>query len=333
MNTTEQHAFTFTVPLTTEAHRVAQTFYHHHAQSEKAKQVYLNTLSVLAVQFYLTCLGIETDTQQSQSWNPTLQVLSDAADLWVKGRGRLECRPVLPGMQDCVVPAEVWTNDTLDADSTRIGYVFVQLNAELTEATLLGFLPTVTSETVALSDLQSLDRFPEFLAQVKPQSQRQPESIPSAPTRLSHWLQQMVGSGWEALETLWQQPDAAPQLAYQFRQLAPQTAEAAASSVKRGKRLSLGQSPEGQLVLLVGIAPVAQSAEFQITVELYPMAGQRYLPRSLQVMIIDAAGQGVLQADGTHSEGLEFQFSGEAGEPFTVQIRWNTVCIEEVFEI
>jgi Protein of unknown function (DUF1822) len=161
MKNIERSDSTFTVTLTTANHQMAQEFYQHHAQPQKAKQVYLNTLSVQAVHFYLECLGVKTDWEQSQSCDPILQVLIDTADLWVKDRGRLECRPVLPDSSDCMVPMTVWGD--------RIAYIIVQLNAELTEATLLGFLPAVHSETIPLSDLHPLDQFPQFLSQVEPE--------------------------------------------------------------------------------------------------------------------------------------------------------------------
>ncbi|NJR64542.1 MAG: DUF1822 family protein [Leptolyngbyaceae cyanobacterium CRU_2_3] len=346
MDNTQQPAC-FTVPLTTDAHRCAQAFYQHHAQPQKAKQIYLNTLSVHAVYIYLSCLGIETDWQQSQSWNPTLQVLADTADLWVNQRGRLECRPVLPEMQDCSIPVEVWAD--------RIGYMMVQLNAELTEATLLGFVPTVESETVLLKDLHSLSEFPQFLSQVtlSPVQPSPAESgaIPPVPIVLRQWLTQWIDIGWQTLESIQQSlqvdpeqvdPEQVdPEFAYSFRQ-APShtidTSESAVNGIKQGKILSLQNIPEGRLLLLVGIVPSVnlsefQIPEFQITVELLPTRGQRYLPRSLQLITLDATGQVVLQADGSNSEGLEFQFSGAAGERFTLQICWQDIQIEEVFEI
>ncbi|HEY9623691.1 MAG TPA: DUF1822 family protein [Crinalium sp.] len=317
-----QHPFTFTVPLTLETHQTAQEFYRHHAQPQKAKQVYLNTLSVQAVQVYLTCLGIETNLQQSQSWNPLLQSLADTADLWVSDRGRLECRPVLPNEHACSVPMEVWGD--------RMGYVMVQLNAELTEATLLGFLPAVETETVALTELRSLDDFPAFLSQLA-----HIESV-CEPIVLHRWLTQLVDTGWETLERLRQSLQGESELAYSFRQASSSALEAVdipVEGIKRGKLLSLQDAPDELLVLLVCIHPSVNTSEFQITVELLPTHDQHYLPRSLQLLILDEANQVVLQADGSNSEGLEFQFAGDLGERFTVRVQWQNGQIEEAFEI
>jgi hypothetical protein len=323
---------TVPVPLTADMHRLAQEFYAHHAQPAKAKQVYLNTLSVCAVQFYLTCLGIETDLDQNHSWNLTLQTLSDGADLWVQGLGRLECRPVLPGMQACPVPPEAW--------SDRIGYVAVQFNPELTEADLLGFVAQVTADAIPLGHLQALAELPQWL-----QSLRSPAE---ATIRLRHWLEPWVQpwleAGWETLETIRQSLQGDGELAYSFRQSLSQeiaALETSTQGAKRGKRLQLinpsDTSISTEVLLLVEIAPRPPEAEteeeFQITVELVPLNASQPLPRSLHLRFLDAAGQVVLQADGSHSDGLEFQASGSRGERFTVQVVWQEQRFEEHFEI
>ena len=127
--------FTFSVPLMLTAHTQAKEFVRHQANQEKAKQVYLNTLAVYAVNFYLECQEFETNVATSYSWDPVMQTLLDVADLDVKNRGKLECRPVVPGSKIVRVPAEVWDD--------RIGYVAVQFDELLQEATLLGFAEAV----------------------------------------------------------------------------------------------------------------------------------------------------------------------------------------------
>jgi len=146
MTIVTRRTLTVSVPLTHRAHIAAQHFHQHHFPLEKAKQVYLNTLAVYATNSYLNYLGVETDVENSQSWSPILQTLANTADLIVKDWGKLECRPVLPESEVCSIPPDVWTE--------RRGYVAVQLNRELTEATLLGFVPKVPTQTAF-----PLDRF------------------------------------------------------------------------------------------------------------------------------------------------------------------------------
>lgn len=320
---------TFQVLLTNRFHQEAQRFYQHHTDTQKAKQVYLNVLSVQAVKFYLTCLGLKTDLEQSESWNPVLHVLADIADLWVDGWGRLECRPVLPDQSDLEVPLEVL--------SDRIGYVFVQFNAELTESTLIGFLSQLEKERIPLTQLQPIDGLPTYLSQLPQLPQRLIQTgSTSWVTRvaLRPWLNQAFEAGWTRLEQLvanWQ----TQQPAFNFRTpLAKlEHIEPAITGVKQGKFLSLGELPEEEVLLIVGIAPGRESLAFNITVELYPTGSQAYLPPALQLIVMDEAHIPVLQAEGRQSEGLEFQFSGEPGECFNIQINLNQLTLVESFEI
>ncbi|MBE7384729.1 MAG: DUF1822 family protein [Leptolyngbya sp. SIO1E4] len=320
--TVKRDQTTFRVPLTDAFHQAAQGFYHHHSEPQKRKRVYLNTLSVQAAQFYLTCLGIETSLEKSESWNPTLQVLADTADLWVGNLGRLECRPVLPDSSTVDIPSEAWAD--------RIGYLFVQVDPALTEATLLGFLPQPEAASVPLGQLQSLETFPEYLEQL-----RHCLSVSSAPrVTLQHWLAQIVDASWTNLDKLiaeWQGQDRA----FSFRTPAAKTGliEPATAGVKQGKFLTLSKVSEERVLFIVGIMPAQKQSAFNITVEVYPAGNQAYLPATLQMVVMDEANTPVLQAEGRQSEGLEFHFSGGAGERFSVQITFNQFTVTERFEI
>ena len=106
LHSTKQE-LTLSIPLTLAAHHQAQLFYQQHPNPLKAKQVYLNTLAVEAVQTYLSWLDIATSLQTSDSCDPIMQTLTDVADLGLPERGRLECRSVLPGAKTCYIPPEV----------------------------------------------------------------------------------------------------------------------------------------------------------------------------------------------------------------------------------
>src|SRR5919202_4904319 len=95
---------TFRVALAVEAHLRAKRVITHTSNPQKAKQGYLNALAVYAVNFYLQCLGFETELENTDSSNPVMQTLLNVADLPVKNLGKLECIPVLPDSQSCYVP-------------------------------------------------------------------------------------------------------------------------------------------------------------------------------------------------------------------------------------
>lgn len=146
--TKQAEELAFTVPLSFEAHTIAASLSQKMSNPDRAKQVYLNTLAVYTVDFYLRCMGIETDWPSSDSRNPIILEFMDVADLKLKPEGRLECRPVLAEMTTCAVPADVWGD--------RVGYVVVQLSHSLKQATLLGFVQ-MASAPVPLTQLSPLD--------------------------------------------------------------------------------------------------------------------------------------------------------------------------------
>lgn len=306
---------TFTMPLTLKAHQLADQFRQQQPTTQKAKQVYLNTLAVQAVSAYLSWFGIETDIEASDSWNPAMQSLADIADL-VTPQGKLECRPVLPGEQSCRVPPEVW--------SDRVGYVAVQFNADLSEATLLGFAPSVAAMQVPLNHLRSLEELVGNLVE--------PAPIPlsKAPTQLGQWLQGIIESGWQTIDNLLGVSQ--PVLSFRSAQQLQSGAESAVSAV-RGKLLELYQQSEAeQVALFVGITPTEQPA-MNIQVMVHPTGKQTHLPAALEVLILDATGVPVMQAQARTTEMIQLNFSGLPGECFSLKVVLDAVSITETFII
>lgn len=96
---------TFIVPLSFAAHAIARQL-QQQSNSQRAKQVYLQALSIYAVNFYLRCLDIETNREKSDSFNPLYLKFMNVADLWVESLGKLEYLPILPGVPVCQVSPE-----------------------------------------------------------------------------------------------------------------------------------------------------------------------------------------------------------------------------------
>jgi hypothetical protein len=307
----------FTVPLTLAAHQSAQQFYQKQSNAKRAKQVYLNTLAVYAVSSYLQWFGIETDLESSDSWNPVLQTLANPAALSIKGFGQLECCPVLPGVEVLKVSPEVRSN--------RIGYVAVQVNRDLTEATLLGFVPQVEMDELPLDQLRSLDL---LLEQLSPPVQIQETTTPAI--RLAQWLEGVFATGWRSLETLLE----SQQPALSFRNMPQQVVSAEmAQSVARGKLLDLGRSPQSnQIALLVQIMPIDQS-EMDIWAKVCPTNQQTYLPAELELMVLDEAGIAVMQAQSRETEMIQLKFKGTPGEQFSIKVTLGDVSVTELFII
>ncbi len=307
-----ENRLVFTMPLTLKAHQIANQFRQQQSTLQRAKQVYLNTLAVQTVAAYLSWLGIETDLTTSDSWNPFIQVLADTADLVVKGKGKLECRPVLPGETICRVPPEVW--------SDRIGYVAVQFDAELREGFLLGFTPCVSSVEVPLSQLRSLDELVDRLTE--PVSATKSK----APVILSHWLQGMVTAGWQtAAELFGMQP-----LTWSFRSISQLQPTELPDTL--GKMLNLDVSPGCEpIALLVGVTPMSP-VSMNIWVKICP-TGSQVLPEALEVLLLDTDGIAVMQAQARNTEMIQLRFSGAPGEQFSIKVAFGAHSTIEDFII
>lgn len=293
----------FTVPLALEAHSQAEQFRRYQSNPHKAKQVYLNTLAVYAVDVYLQCREFETDLEKSASWNPAMQTLMDVADLVVKNRGKLECRPVLPNMEFVGVPAEVW--------SERIGYVAVQLHESLRSATLLGFAGKVTRSQLPLSQLRSLAELPGYLNQFSPL------------VKLSQWFENVFEVGWQAVEALVSVEKPELELAFSFR---------GTPEVKRCKLIELG-IPSQSVAMIVAITQESKQ-EIDISVEVQPLQGQTYLPPNLQLVVVDEDGEAVINTHArSENKNMELEFRGEPGERFQLQVTLGDVSVIENFVI
>jgi hypothetical protein len=297
----EIEPWTFTVSLALEAHSRAEQFRRYQSNPHKAKQVYLNTLAVYAANVYLQCRGFETDLDKSASCDPAMQMLLDTADLVVENRGKLECRPVLPDAEVVCVPAEVWQD--------RIGYVAVQLNESLREATLLGFVEKVARSELPLSQLRSLEELPGYLNKIRPL------------VNLSQWFENVFEAGWQAVEALL---DTEPtELAFSFR---------GATDVMRCKLIELGTP--GQAVAMIVTITRESEQEMDISVEVQPPKGQTYLPSNLQLMVLDEDGEAVIDARArSDNKKIQLEFGGEPGDRFAVKVALGDVSVTETFII
>jgi hypothetical protein len=309
-------SLTFTVPLALEAHAQAQEFRSLASNPQKAKQIYLNTLAVYAVNFYLQCQGLETEWEESDSANPVMQTLLNIADLQVKNLGKLECIPVLPNSEVCYVPPEVWEE--------RIGYVAVQLNESLREATLLGFVEKVTNSELSISSLKSLEELPN-ICQI-----HQPKPVAEI-AHLGQWFNHIFEAGWQTLEEIeailnppaWGFRGVFPTIS-----LKPQNPD---FKIQRAKLLHIEQVE--QPVALCVALKFTPSSEIEILVRVYPANDKVLLPEKLQLILLDQSGQSVMRTEARSTKSMALKFSGEAGESFSIKVALGDVSISEKFFI
>ncbi|MEH2081248.1 MAG: DUF1822 family protein [Nostoc sp.] len=315
------NALTFSAPIPVNGRHRAEELRKQQATQVKGEQVYLNTLSVSFVNYYLYCMGFETDLHKSDSWNVIQQTLMDIADLSLKNLGLLECRPVLSDAQFVYVPPEVQSN--------RIGYVAVQIDKSFREATLLGFVKQVQTDLLPINQLQPLDNLLEYLeelsqlqiAEIADNSLESNQNL----VNLKQWLENIFEVGWQEVETLLGTQSINP--AWSMR-------SKAGAFLSRGKLIDLGKLLTAQAVVLVVTLPADNEQEMDIIVELHPTNGQDYLPPNLHLMVLDFEGTSVMEAQTRSSnKNIQLEFSCEVGERFSVKLVLGDISITENFVI
>ncbi|MEH2359485.1 DUF1822 family protein [Nostoc sp.] len=318
------NSLTFSAPIPVDGRHRAEELRREQATQAKSEQVYLNTLSVSFVNYYLRCMGFETDLNQSDSWNIIQQTLMDVADLSLKNLGLLECRPVLSDAEFVYVPPEVQSN--------RIGYVAVQISKSFREAKLLGFIKQVETDLLPINQLQPLDNLLEYLEEL---SQFKLAKVAENSLNLNHnlvqlrqWLENIFEADWQEIETLFDNQRANPNWSLRG---------ANDSFVSRGKLIDLGKTRTIQSVILVVGFILERKQEIDIIVEVHPLWGEIYLPPNLQLMVLDfegREGKSIMEAQTrSTNKNIQLQFSGEVGERFSIKLVLGNISVIESFLI
>ena len=312
--------FALTLPISQTARITAQQFANQQPNLEKAEQVRLNTLAVWVVNDYLQMMDIPTDLQASDSWNPIMRLCGDVADLEVPSIGRLECRPVHLHQQICSIPPETWEE--------RVGYLIVQFDESLEEARLLGFIPSVATETLPLGQLQPLEAFIDHIWQLR-------QSPVNSLVNLSQWFAGIFETGWQTIESLWNVPEL--RSTYAFRSVETLELDALKqpeSITKRAKVIDLGIQILNQPVMLIVEISPEKDQQTSIHLQLHAIGNQIYLPPEVHLTVIDSSGAIFLDAQSRKSDNyIQLQFRGEPTEQFSVRVALNNTSITEYFRI
>ncbi|KAM3094626.1 DUF1822 family protein [Phormidesmis sp. 146-12] len=302
--------FSLPLPIPRSTLAIAQQFANEQPTPQKATQIQLNTLAVSIVNDYLQLIGIPTDLTASDCWNPITRLCADVADLVLPNVGRLECRPVSRDRSTCYVPPEVWDD--------RAGYVVVQINEELQEAIVLGFTPTVNSETLSLRSLRSPEDLIDHLHEL-----RQFEVVRSL-VSLNHWFQGIFESGWQSVESLLNPSDV--RFAYRGR-------DSAIDFPRRAKLIDLGiQLAHHSVALVIELRPQANQ-QTEILLQVHP-TNAAFLPPQLHLSVLDDANNTFLEVQSRNADNyIQLQFSGDAGEQFRISIALEDARAIEEFVI
>lgn len=286
---------------------------------QKAEQVYFNTLAVCVVKDYLEWMGIATELSTAESWNAIARLGSNVADLPVTGLGCLECRPIREHEPTCHIPPEVWCD--------RIGYVVVEIQDSLKEATILGFINRIDCQQFALNQLQPIETLLTTLAELRVGvSSNNAIASHSPVVKLTQWLQGSFGESWQSFQAIFGEET----LAYHFRN----SSQEGDGGVERATLIDLEmQFATQSVVLLVALTP--EGDRIAVRVRLYPPDGETYLPLNLRLALLSPEGE-VLQEVRSRRQDNYIQlprFTGESGERFSIQVALENATIVEQFEI
>ena len=305
--------FTITVPLSPKEHDLARKHSQLQSSISQAKQTYLNTLAVCAVNFYLDCLSVETNLINSDSFDPLMLRFLDVADILLPQLGQLECRPVLPHAQSLEIPPDVRAD--------RLGYVAVRLTESLREAVILGFT-TTASASIPLTKLRPLEEFPTYLHQLQ---QSQANSGSFSATQLGNWFKGVIEAGWQTVDNFIDVNSAQPVAVRNGGQLE--------TKIKRAKAIDLGVQLGNTPVVLALVLTILPESAVNILVQIYPGKDSPYLPRNLQLKMLSESGK-ILQetVSGSLNNYAQLRrFSGHQGDRFSIEITLNEVTFTESF--
>lgn len=304
------------IPLGKDAHQKAEEFAAEQDSVEKGKQVYLNTLAVYAVNNYLKWLKVETALHQSDSWDWRIRTFFDVADLMLENVGKLECRPLLPGMDALVLPQEVTRE--------RIGYVAVRFSERLDCVEILGFAPARAilghSEVIAINKLQSLDVLIDTINQRKNL------------VNLCQWFEGIFDRGWQSPELVFAGDFRSSKLRHRWRSAATATRkdnDYVTNSISRAKVVDVGR----QIILLIELTPT-NSEVFDIRLRVYPAEDTVHLPSDLQLTIFDESGNACMKAQSEAADDwMQLEFACQHEEKFSVELKLGKACITEEFVV
>ncbi|BAZ45521.1 hypothetical protein NIES4102_25450 [Chondrocystis sp. NIES-4102] len=312
------------LPITRKTRKIAQEFAAQQINKYKVERVFYNTVAVLTVKNYLEMLGIATNLAQSDSWNPIMRICDDVADLHLEDLGKIECRPLKRSDDSCYIPMDVW--------DFRLGYVAVEIDDNFTEAVILGFVPQIQTEYLAISDLKPIETLIDHLDYLQ---QNQDNTLI---VNLGQWFNDLFTPAWVRVESLLNPEQLTPAWGFRNLELPPESFLPSSRidnhSIQRAKLIDLEiQLRSHPVILLAEITP-EDSGSTAVALRVYPDANHAYLPQGLSLKVIELSGEVFMQAQARSRDNfIQLQFSGETGEVFAVQIALDDAQLTEQFQI
>ncbi len=353
------HEKGITLPITAEFRQIADKFAQQCPFTEKASQIRLNTLAVCAVNAYLQLMGIATRVEESDSWNPMMQIMANVADLKVPNVGVLSCRALTATDETCHIPPEDWHN--------RAGYVAVVIDEVTHQATLLGFTPTLLpaeleAEWILLDRFASIETLIDQVHSLQANVADSPssaiasalDSAKAAVTQLGLWTQGAIENSWQAMDALINPTEMS--VAFRTNEFDPigiassEINRSNVTNLSRAKLIDLGLQLDDslQVALVIHLAKVScelsqerlsdgkafQGNRSDIILQVRPLGDSPYLPEGVCLSIFDENDHLFRNATSRSIDNyIQIQITGESGETFSVQISKGEATFKEQFAI
>ncbi len=283
---------TFTVPLSGADFKLAQKFSCEQKDADKSKQVFLNTLAVLAVNFYCQCLKVETNLEESTIGHYNRRILMDSADLKIDVLGKLECRPVLPNENICYVPSEVW--------SDRVGYVVVEIDEEAKKAILFGFVEQIETNELPLAQLPDIDNLVDLLLLAKNKQLLERTFAKNWDNNISKRILDAKQQNFVCLND--------PAL--------PTIDKSITSPLYKAKYITLKRRT---FILFVRITPTKEG-NFQLLVEVESDRGEK-IPSDLNLKLLSLSDQTLNASQTKRGNYISLNYKLQLGESFQIQVK------------
>ncbi len=297
----------FIIAIDRTAYHWAQTFASQQTTVGKGRRVYLNTLAVCAVQQYLKIV-CQLQLKPGDAWHPSRQAILDVADLEIPGLGKIECRPVLFGETEMLVPPE--------AIDDRVAYVAVQFNEDLSQVELLGCTTELLLGSIAFDQLAPIESLIDL---VLPD-----ETI----TNLGEVLSGIFNSGWQSISSLTtdkERDEISANRELALRNITTSLNNSPFESVRdftAGKMMDLKVKLGNiSLLLLIGLNK-EPDGRIKVRVRLYSSGNVAQLPANLQLTLQDGTGQ--VKGQVQYAQPMNFiqlnYFRLESGTRFDIQV-------------
>ncbi|MEM9803856.1 MAG: DUF1822 family protein [Cyanobacteria bacterium P01_D01_bin.56] len=291
----------FTLPLSFEAHSVADKYWRRQDIPERAKQVYVTELAVYAVDKMLQHSGIDTDWSASHSSDSLFLQFANVGDLVVTGVGKLECCPVLPGNESFEISSEAWED--------RVGYVAVKLDQSLKQAKILGFV-SAPAKVIDINQLSPLNELFPYLA-----------SFNQSEVNLIDWIRGTFDQSWKTVEEVLSSEQHNEQYEFAFRK---------SSEISRGKIIDLGMQLGREPVALVVAVSSTPESNLDIWVRVCPIK-KTYLTSGVKLIFTDDSNN-IFEVESRETDiYIQDEYEVEPGEQFSITVSLDNVSITTEF--